>query len=198
MWWDAREWVKGGDSGLLDFSTCVTWAELDKVANDVRASHVLVDAADGVRAQEIYEASFHFRFMPVAGKDNIPHMHYQEVTFDPFRGRRGEGKKKTRGKKLITMIYFRPDPFRSQLVKRIAGHEACAWYVYDDIERPYVDQVTSTHRVNGEWKTKEGTKQDHIFSCEVMQLVGATRWGYNWFPGLESPEPDAETPGPAA
>ncbi len=182
LWWVAREWIEGGDSGLIDFGTCVRWSELNEVSKECAAHWVTVDAADGKRAHEIYNACLKYRFQAIAGQENITHMLYQMSHFDPIAGARGMHlSKKGASKNQIDLLSFRPDPFRSEVVARIGGETDHAWCVYHGIEREYVDQVISTEKKGGVWVTKEGQAQDHLFHCEVHQVVAATKMGLNEF-----------------
>lgn len=179
--WVAREWVKGGDSGLMDCGICIEWHELDRLATQYGAAHVLVDSAYGERTQEVYEASYKYRFIPTQGKENIASLLFTETYINPF-----EGTRRQKEKNVITLLLYKTDPFKTQLLERVKGESKFGWYVYQSIELEYVNQVTAEHKVNGIWKIKPGHHQrNHYWDCEVLQVLGATRFGFNRFKGYE-------------
>lgn len=179
-WYVAREWVLNGDSGLIDYGAWTTWAELNKRATELKAKHVLVDSAYGDRTQETYEACWQYKFVPTQGKENIPDLLYRLKDINPFAGSNDPKTKRKRGK--ITLMLFRTDPMKSQLMLRIRGETEFGWYVYDNIEETYVHQVTSEERIEGVWVPVGGA--NHLWDCEVLQLLGATHWGFNRFRGF--------------
>jgi hypothetical protein len=54
------------------------------------------------------------------------------------------------------------------------GETMQKWYVYRHPERDYVRQVTAEQKQEGEWKLREGHPHNHLFDCEVLQLLAAT------------------------
>ena len=188
----SREWVKNGDSGLIDWGEWHTWGQLNQRANDVKANHVLCDAGYGERTQETYEACAKYKFVPTMGKENIAELLFAETSINPFEGTKKQKKGQDK-KKRIKLLLFKTDPFKTQLVQRIAGKTAFAWYVYHNIDLEYGAQVTAEEKIDGVWSEK--SKDNHAFDMEVLQLLGATRWGFNRFRGFYTePEPDDQDP----
>jgi hypothetical protein len=186
-YWLAREWIEDGDSGLIDCGIWHDWTQLDKIASvkdGFGASRVLVDAAYGERTQEVYQACYKYRFIPTMGKENIKDLLFTQGKINPFEGTRRQKERHS-----IGIIYFRTEPFKTQLMNRIQRKTEFAWYVYHGIELEYADQVTSEERKDGVWVLKRGRTQNHFWDCEVLQLLAATRFGYNYYKGFrERPE----------
>lgn len=184
-YWLAREWMKNGDSGLMDWGQWSSWSQLNDQANKHKANWVLVDAGYGERTQETYEACWKYKFLPTMGKENIPDLLFTQSQLNPFEGtrRQSEGRRKQ-----IAILYFRTDPFKSQLVSRIRGQTEFAWYVYHNIELDYILQATSEQRLDGKWIAHGA---NHLWDCEVLQLLGATRFGFNRFRGFSADKPSA-------
>ena len=60
---------------------------------------------------------------------------------------------------------------RGKLLSAMRGETPFAWHVYRMPERDYVRQVMSTEKVDGEWRTRKGFTDDHLFDCEAMQFA---------------------------
>ncbi|NQT91393.1 MAG: phage terminase large subunit family protein, partial [Lentisphaerae bacterium] len=161
----------GGDSGLLDMGTCVPWEDLDRIASKskgVGASHVLIDAGYGERTQEVYEACWKYRMIPTMGKENIQELLFVESAINPF-----EGKRKASKKYSIGILYFRTDPFKTQLMRRVRGEADHAWWVYHDVEAEYGIHMTSEQRdERGFWDWRPGNaRRNHWWDDEVLQIL---------------------------
>jgi hypothetical protein len=170
MWWVVREWIEGGDSGLVDWGYAVSFEQIEEKANEHRVVRVLVDVGYAQRAMEVYEYALYHAAWPTKGHGNID-MPYRRQLIDPFEGKRGAGKEN------IVQYNFNTDIFKILLMDMVRGEGDRNWYVYKHIERDYVRQVASEHRVDGEWKCKPGHQDNHLWDCEVLQLLGATICG---------------------
>jgi hypothetical protein len=74
----------------------------------------------------------------------------------------------------IWSFTFRPDVFKTKLLDRIKGLVKSEWLVYQDIDFEYQFQVTSEECRDNVWKIKRGHgKENHLFDCEVLQLMAA-------------------------
>ena len=144
----------------------------------VGAARCLVDAGYGERTQEVYEACWKFGYVPTMGKDNITEMLFRDTRINPF-----EGTRRQKDQASIVLLLFKTDIFKTQLMSRVLGEAKQSWWVYDGIELEYAQQVTSEQRIMGEWREKG---QNHLWDCEVLQLLGATRFGLNRFRGFEA------------
>ena len=175
-YWNAREWTNSGDSGLIDWGEWHTWEQLNDIANKLKANHVLVDSGYEERSQETYQACLKYKFVPTMGVENIKGMLFVQNKINPFEGSRRQPKNRRQRKQQIVRLDFRTDPFKSQLMSRIKGETAFAWYVYHNIELAYCQQVTSEEKIDGNW---EPFGPNHLWDCEVLQLLGAVFYGYN-------------------
>jgi hypothetical protein len=169
QWVVAREWVQGGDSGLIDYKYVVTWEDVEKFANDVKARRVLVDYGYAQRQFEVFEYALHYAAWPCKGSDKLS-LPFKKTIIDPFEGKHGQGQA---GQNIATYS-FHTDIFKTLLMDMLRGESEKHWYLYDLIERDYVRKVASEERVEGEWRMKRGHGQNHLWDCEVMQLLAAT------------------------
>jgi hypothetical protein len=104
--------------------------------------------------------------VPLKGVDKMA-VELEEAHRDPFMGTR------TGGVERIEVVRFRADTFRTVLMHLIRGEHARRWLVYDGVELDYARQVTAMEKIDGRWKLRKGHSADHLFDCEVMQLVVA-------------------------
>jgi hypothetical protein len=167
LWWVIREWIDGGDSALVDYGYAVAWQDIEEIAHMHQAVRVLVDVGYAKRAMEVYEYCYQFNAWPTHGV-NDKALPYRKQLIDPFEGKRGQGGDN------IVQYNFNTDTFKILLMDLIRGEAPHNWYVYKHVERDYVRQVASEHRVDGEWRTKPGHADNHLWDCEVLQLLGAT------------------------
>ena len=105
--------------------------------------------------------------LALMGEENMKKDIYLRDDMDPSEGRKSRMRLGSR----FSMLTWNTDIFRSKLLSAIDGDGPFPWHVYRMIERQYVRQVLSTHKVDGEWIRKKGHPDDHLFDCEVMQLV---------------------------
>lgn len=166
-WALAREWVDGGDSGLIDYNHFATWEEIEDFANRYRAVRVGVDCAYQVRTSEVYEYALKCKALPLRGSDNLNYQIVREHLVDPFEGKPGQG----RGK-ILTYIHNAPI-FRSILLDMQRGEVVHQWSLPAGVPMEYILQAGSTECIDGVWRTKRGRSQDHLWDCEVYQLVMA-------------------------
>jgi phage terminase large subunit GpA-like protein len=167
MWYVVREWIDGGNSGLIDYGYAVTWQDLEEIANMHNVVRVLVDVGYAQRAMEVYEYCYQFNAWPTKGV-NDSSLPFRKQLIDPFEGKRGAGGEN------IVQYNFNTDVFKIILMDLIRGESEHKWNLYKNVERDYIRQVASEHRVDGEWKTKPGHAENHLWDCEVLQLLGAT------------------------
>lgn len=171
----SREWVKGGDSGLVWFGPVVEWPMLDQLANEHGASYIYIDNTYPARRHEVYENSWLYRGMvPCIFKDSRMLQDWTSGKVNPFEGTRRQDENHE-----IAIITFDADVFRSKVVDLIAGRPVAGttcqrWFTYAGVEREYRREVTSMQKVDGQWVHKKGQSQDHYFACEVLQVLGAT------------------------
>jgi len=177
LWWVVREWVGGGDSGLVLYGSLVRFSEINDKARELGVSKVLVDAGDGDAQWDIYMACLKYHFIPIQGVENLPEP-MRDVTLDPKTGKHGKQLRGGKKKQLVTVLRFRTSPFKHKLLARILGKPGPRWLVYEGIERGYCEQVTSEECVDGAWSMKDGINRNHLWDCEVYQMLAAVRFGY--------------------
>ena len=171
MWWVCRQWIDGGDSALIDYGYAVTWQDIEKKAEEYNVVRVLVDVGYAQRAMEVYEYCYQFNAWPTKGQNTSMSLPYSKQVIDPFEGKRGAGEE------TIVQFNFKTDSFKLVMMDLLRGEGANKWYIYKHAERAYVRQVASEQRIDGEWKTKPGHADNHLWDCEVLQLLGATICG---------------------
>jgi phage terminase large subunit GpA-like protein len=172
----SREWVKGGDSGLLWFGPVIEWALLDKLATEHGATYCFMDNTYPERRQEVFENCWELRgFIPCIFKDARMVQTWTSSVINPFEGHR----RQSEGNQLMVITFDR-DYFLSNLTEMIAGRKltpsqpAPRWSTYAGVEREYRREVTAMERRNGVWTQKRGQPQDHYNACEILQVLGAT------------------------
>ena len=180
LWWLVRTWGirKSGKvwSALLDFGNAATFTDLDDVLAGFTPALTGIDIGYQQRATEVggFVAEYTDQISPrdgrvfaLRGSDIMSKSVTDLVVRDNFEGKRA------RGQFLFPEVTFATDVFRSWLLDYMAGEGE--WHVPEDIGDSregieYLRQVTSTRKIDGVWvPPRHG--QDHLFDCEVMQLV---------------------------
>jgi len=164
----AREWIQGGDSGLIEWGKGVLLEDLVTFEQGHGAGAVFIDGR--YRKMEVMEASFYNKWVPTFGSDKLA-LPYRLRKMDPFEGVYGSGKYS------IGTYTFDTDLFKTHLQDMINGEGAHLWMVYHGTELEYMRQVCSEERVNGEWVMKRGHTQNHLWDCEVLQYLAAVTMG---------------------
>ena len=175
FWWLMREWVVGGDSGLIDYGKFHSWEDLNKLANDNKASYVMVDCGYGERVTETYEACIKYRFIPCAGAvAKMTSMTWTQSTINPYEGTRQQ-------KQGVSIQRVTHDTIseKLQLMDRVTGASPFRWYVYRNIEDDYCKQLVSEEYIDDRWELRRGYRSNHLLDCEVLQLLAATIAGFN-------------------
>jgi len=181
LWWTAREWsyrpraegvagpVQAFESRLLDFGNCTTFGELDAVAGKANAARVLVDSGYAERIGEVYGACAQFNLIPTKGVGGrTMKLPWTQSTINPAEGITGS----RGGAQNILLIQFHADTFKSRLYEMVCGRVAgLDWSVYKNIDREYVAQMTSEEKSDGTWKLKRGRRDNHLWDCEVLQVL---------------------------
>ena len=120
-----------------------------------------------------------FRFIPIQGVGNLDGNVFRDVTINPKTGKKTSKLRGGKRKGLGTVLRFRTSPFKHKLLKRVNGEAGPRWFVYDGIERGYCEQVTSEEwTAEDGWGLKEGITRNHLWDCEVYQLLAAVRFGF--------------------
>ncbi len=166
LWAVAREWIDGGDSGLVDWSYLPMFEDLEEFANKHGATRVGIDCAYQQRAMEVYEYCFSFAAWPLRGSDAL-RIPFKKSLIDPFEGKHGAGKYS------IGTYTFNIDTFKTLLLDMLRGESPHKWVLYQHVENEYVVQAAAEERVDGVWRCKRGHSQNHMADCETMQVVMA-------------------------
>jgi transposase-like protein len=174
FWWVVRQWVEGGDSGLVDFGYVHTWQDLEATAQKYNIPHVLIDSGYGERTNEVYEACIQYQYIPCKGMSGTSIMAWTVTPVNIHEGKR----RQVMGES-ISLIQHDTNNLKLQLQDRIRGVSDMAWYVFEGVGQEYARQVTSEEFVNQEWQMRRGFRDNHLFDCEELQLLAATMYGYN-------------------
>ena len=176
-WYVVREWIDGGDSGLVEWGYGVLLEDLRKKDEACKASKVFADNGYKARSGELLEACMAWQWMPCIGSPNLA-IPWRRGMIDPLEGRVGGGSGKTASKTSLAQITFDTDVFKTLLLDMMRGEAPQAWGVYQGVEPQYTRQVSSEQRVDGAWVTRRGHPQNHLWDCEVLQLLCATVEGF--------------------
>lgn len=171
-----REWVRGGDSGLVHWQEVRSneWSELDALCESFRASLNYIDNTYSERKQEVFEhCTLYPGFVPCISRDSRMVQSWLRSQINPFEGtsRQSEGA-------TVGVITFDRDVFLTHLFDLMAGRTRARWYVPTGIEMQYRKQVTAWEKIDGVWGNKKGQTADHLAACEVQQVVAATVEGF--------------------
>jgi hypothetical protein len=163
----AREWIEGGDSGLVDWVFAPDFDTLEAFANLHKAQWVGIDCGYAARAMEVFDYAVNYKALPLRGSESLI-VPLKRSYVDPYEGRRGQG-----GTTLETWT-FNTDVFKTWLMDMQRGQAPQKWHIYKNPEREYIRQVTSEEKADGAWRIRHGHTQNHLWDCEVMQIVVAT------------------------
>jgi len=170
LWYAARWWVQNGqrtDSGLEEWGQIQNFDDLIKLVETIQPSAIGIDIGYAERYGETVDFCSYIGAIALKGNDKMDGDLNLRDDLDPSEGRKARGRTSAR----FSMLSFNTDVFRSKLLAAQRGETPFTWYIPKMVGRPYVRQVTSTHKIDGEWKRKKGHPDDHLFDCEVMQLA---------------------------
>jgi len=177
LWWVARWWVAHQEairSGMEDWGAVATFGDLMSMMGGIDWGWCGVDIGYAERFGEVADFCAATGAVALKGEDGQKTDVYVRDDLDPTEGRKARARASGR----YSMVTWHTDMFRSKLLAAIRGETPWTWCVPQMPGREYVRQVTSTHKVDGVWTTRRGHPQDHMFDCEVMQLVGARLFGW--------------------
>lgn len=176
IWWLVRAWFQGGDSALVDWGYVHAFEDVNALADKYHVKYVLIDSGYGERTTEVYKNCLAFKFLPVKGMSTRSVLSWTQTSINVLEGQRGQ--RQAGPEQILPLIQHDTITFKLQLNERIKGLSPFAWYVPHDITSDYTNQILSEEYVNGEWKLRRGSRDNHLWDCEVMQLLGATMCGY--------------------
>ena len=170
FWWTMREFIDGGDSGLMGWGYAIQTEDLDAVAEQYKAEYMGIDYGFALRQYEVMQFALKSKLggnqwiIPLKGSDNLKtDVMYSEQ--DPFIGRSRQGEHS------VGTYTWATDLWRTILLQSIRGESRETWMVYNGVEVEYAKQVTSTEKIDGVWVLRRGHSQDHLFDCECEALV---------------------------
>lgn len=168
-----RQFVRGGDSGLVWAGDCAGFEALENMAAKYDAQFVLVDQR--YRTREVQEFAFaHPGYIPSMGVVRRARQLFTNGVINLDEGRRGGV-----GRKIETIDYDGDmlKDILSVLVQRGAG--ARRWLVPQgySTNKGYVEQMTAERSINGRWVNPRN-KPNHYWDAECLALLAAIRFGY--------------------
>ena len=197
FWWTIRAWVKGRVSYLLDFGSAISYHDLENISrrlyeyegNKYKIWKVMIDSGYAARSRAgVYDWCLATcgRFFPAKGVGK------NSGLTDSWRDHSIKY-----GESSLILTNYDDDIYKEELYcRRIKERSEPRWYLPQDINHEYIEQLTDEHLVerpsvrgNVElvW---ERARNNHLGDCEKMQLVvGDMVSGH-----LNKPEPKAEDP----
>ena len=169
-----RQFVDGGDSGLIWSGTVADFAALEAEAERHGAVYVMIDSR--YRTHEVNEwAVSHRGYIPCQGVVRRGRSMFSTTSIDVDEGRRGSG----RGR-VIELITHDPDLVKDVLsdqMQKHAGHKL--WMVPKGYAEnvTYCSQMTAEKCISGHWVQVPAGKPNHLFDAEALALLGAIRFG---------------------
>jgi len=172
IWAVAREWIKGGDSGLLWWKPIVMWSEIELAIQTWRPRIKMIDNSYTRRRLEVLDKCVAYKMIPTYGRDQLKEAAYIKRKVDPFEGTRKQGRH------TIDSYTFNPNAIKNDLWPMIHGRGPRRWTVYDEIESEYCDQMTSENNHEGQFVLRRAGVPNHIWDCEVLQVLAARILGF--------------------
>lgn len=174
-----REWFDGGDSALVEWQELTAWKDVAALKAKHNVARVFIDLGYSERRNEVLEQCLFGEIrgaVPLFGRDTLKEP-YRVDNRDPFEGTAKQGRTK------IPIITFNPDQIKHLLSRLTAGEDPHQWLLPSDIDRDYIMQATSEECIDGAWVARR--RDNHLWDCEVIQLVGAMVLGIFRQVGLE-------------
>jgi len=168
-----REWVRGGDSGMVWHGTVSDMAALDRLAEQYGAQFVLIDSR--YRTREVQEFCVgRAGYIPCEGVKTRAKSLYSVNTLDL-----DEGRSSRTGVRVIETLAHDGDQLKDILTDLIQGVSDRRWMIPAGFsaERDYTAQMTAERCVNGRW-VNPLSKANHAWDSEVLCLLAAIRFGY--------------------
>jgi hypothetical protein len=180
IWWVTRWWMYSGErceTGLESWGNAANFTDLNSIIDAAKPNAIGIDIGGWGKSRTTGE--IHPRFGEVVdfcadtgaialkGSDSMKgDLHFYD-NMDPTEGRKSNSR---HGAK-YSRLEWNTDIMRGKLLSAMRGETPFAWHVYRMPERDYVRQVMSTEKVDGEWRTRKGFTDDHLFDCEAMQFA---------------------------
>lgn len=168
-----RQFVQGGDSGLVWFGDVHTFEALDELAERFGAQFIFVDQR--YRTREVQEWCFaHTGYIPAMGVTTRARSLFSVSPLDL-----DEGRTSRTGQRVIEVVSHDPDQIKDILAVQIQkgpGHRA--WFVPQgyEMDAKYCAQMTAERCINGRWVNPQ-QKPNHGWDAEALCLLAAIRFG---------------------
>ena len=162
-----REWVTGGNSGLVDFGIVDNWQELKNIQLKYGCQKILVDGSYNTEEvkQTLISPAFFGQSVIAFGRDNIKEL-YQTKLIDPYEGSVYENRFQ------LPSITHNPNKLKSELYRLINKGTNKDWLLPMGIDLDgYIKQLQSEALINGKWLQQHN--DNHYWDCEILQLLGA-------------------------
>lgn len=174
-----RQFLRGGDSGLVWHGTVAGFDALDKLSERYGAAFVFVDRRYRTREVDEYawrhatsDAGSLAAYVPCEGVKTRAKSIFQVSTLDL-----DEGRTTKTGQRVIEILAHDGDQLKDILATLIQRQDgAPRWFVprgYSS-NSEYCAQMTAERSVNGRWINPQG-KANHAWDSEVLCLLGAIR-----------------------
>lgn len=167
-----RQFVDGGDSGLVWAGTVSGLDALDKLADKYGAQFVLMDQR--YRTREIQEWCFdHSGYLPCEGVKTRARSIYTVNSLDL-----DEGRSSRTGLRIIEMLAHDGDQLKDILASLMQGRGRHRWFVPTGYatRADYCGQMTAERSVNGKW-VNPAARPNHFWDAELLCLLAAIRFG---------------------
>lgn len=162
-----RSWFDGGDSALVEWKELTAWKDVAALKAKHNVARVFIDLGYTERRNEVLEQAMYGEVkgaVPTFGRDSLKEA-YKVDRRDPFEGTAKQGRSK------LPMISFNPDQIKHMLSALTAGTDPHQWLLPSDIDMDYIMQATAEECIDGAWVARR--RDNHLWDCEVMQLVAA-------------------------
>lgn len=173
VWYAAREWIQPGDSGLVDIGHAITWAQVDDLAKRLKAYRIGVDCNYEARRGEVETFCSDNDDLMLQGRDDMSTaMKLTKLPKYP-----GTARQTAPSISPLILVQFSADAIKTRLWQMINGFGEFKWFVHDLVPHEYIWQMASEESVDGHWEPKKSNSQNHLWDCEVMQVVMARTFG---------------------
>ena len=188
-----REWFDGGDSALVEWQELTEWKDVAMLAAKHNCDRAFIDASYAERRNEVLEQCIYGNLkggVPMFGRDSLKEA-YKVDKRDPFEGTAKQGRSR------IPMVTFNPDQIKHIVQRLTTGDDPHQWLLPNNIDGDYINQITSEECIDGAWIAKR--RDNHLWDCEVMNLVAAMVLGVFRQVAIELDEPSVPvtTPQPS-
>jgi hypothetical protein len=168
-----RQFVRGGDSGLIWHGTVSDFSTLDGLADQHKAEFVLIDMR--YRTREVQEwCQTHAGYIPCEGVKTRARSLYAVNLLDL-----DEGRSTRTGVRVIETLSHDGDQLKDLLTGLLQETDGRRWLVPRGYAKrnEYTDQMTAERSVNGRWVNPQD-KPNHAWDSELLCLLAAIRFGF--------------------